>query len=128
MDKELLDLTYKACDAFKGQAAYQRLLELKGLIQDNQEVNELIANFKKAKEAYEEAKTYGKYHPDLERYQSVFQKTKIAMMSNDVVREYKSLEKALQKKLDQFSIALAESVSKNIKHPREMNIINLEEC
>ncbi|MGS0973043.1 MAG: YlbF family regulator [Candidatus Izemoplasmataceae bacterium] len=127
MDKELLDLTYDACDAFKDQSEFQRLLALKEMINHNQDIRKLIMDFNKVKEVYEEAKSYGKYHPDLARYQTDFQKEKIRMMSNDVIKEYKTLERVLQKKLDQFSIALAESVSKNIKHPREMSIINLEE-
>lgn len=127
MDQQLLDLTYEACDAFKKQAKYQRLLVLQDIIKTNNEISGMIVDFQKVKQKYEEAKTYGKYHPDLARYQKEYQMKKIAMMSNDVIKEYKELERSLQKLLDQFSIDLAEAVSKNIKRPREMNIINLEE-
>jgi len=127
MDQRLLDLTYRACDAFKSQVQYQRLIELKKIMKSVQEIEDLVSSFQKAKSKYEEAKTYGQYHPDLSRYQKAFQLAKIEMMSNEVIKEYMKIEKDLQKQLDQFSIDLAQSVSTNIKHPKEINMMNLEE-
>jgi cell fate (sporulation/competence/biofilm development) regulator YlbF (YheA/YmcA/DUF963 family) len=127
MDTELLRLTYEACDAFKARKDYRRLLELKQVMEDIADVQKLIQDFSKAKERYLQAKTYGKYHPDLAKYQKAFQQAKMDMMANAYVKEYKQLEKTMQKALDQFSIDLAQVVSFHIKHPREMNILNLEE-
>ena len=64
MEQQLLDLTYQACDAFKAQETYKRILKLKEMINQDPEVNDLIAEFQKIKKKYEEAKTYGQYHPD----------------------------------------------------------------
>lgn len=127
MDQELLDLTYQACEAFTAQTNYKRLLDLKEEIHKNPEINELVIVFQKAKKNYEEAKAYGTYHPDLARYQKAFQEAKVTMMSHEIIKEYKSLERVLQKQLDQLSIDLAEAVSPNIKHPNMMNIMNVKE-
>lgn len=127
MDSKLISLTYEACDAFKKRADYKRLLQLKKQIEDDLEAQGLISTFLRAKQRYEEAKAYGKYHPDLGKYQKEFQEQKVRLMENPYIKEYKDLERALQKVLDRFSIDLARVVSPNVKHPREMNILNLEE-
>jgi len=127
MDSKLVGLTYDACDAFKERAEYKRLLELRKEMDEDKDVVELISVFLKTKKRYEEAKKYGQYHPDLSRYQKEFQQKKVALMEHKLVKEYKNIEKSLQRYLDQFSIDLANIVSKNVKHPKEMNILNLEE-
>ena len=43
---------------------------------------------------------------------------------NNVVREYKVLEKALQSDLDEISATLATTISKKIKHPNELGLVN----
>ena len=127
MDSKLVGLTYDACDAFKEQAEYKRLLELRKKIDEDKDVQKLISVFSKTKKRYEEAKKYGQYHPDLSKYQKEFQEKKVALMEHKLVKEYKNIEKSLQRYLDQFSIDLANIVSKNVKHPKEMTILNLEE-
>ena len=85
---------------------------------------ELVRIFQKLNVKYEEANKYGKYHPDLKRIQQEFSQAKIALYTHDVVKEYKTLEKELQRELNLLSTEIAEAVSSKIKHPNELGLVN----
>ena len=72
---------------------------------------------------YEEVTQYGKYHPDLKRVQLELVEKKEEVFTNDVIKEYKQLEKDLQNRLDTISKEIANSVSSKIKHPNEIGLI-----
>ena len=124
MKQEIIEKTYELVDEIKKQTSYQKLIELKNIIEKNKEIIELINTFEKLNIKYTEVVKYGKYHPDLKRTQQEFSEAKIALYTNPLVKEYKALEKELQKELDLISSEIATSVSKKIKHPNELGLIN----
>ena len=124
MKQETIDLTYELVDEIKNKSEYKRLIELKKMMEEDPSVNTLINDFNKMKVKYEEVLKFGKYHPDLKDVQKAFSKTKETLYNNEVVQEYKKLEKVLQSELDNISREIATSVSKRIKHPNELGLIN----
>lgn len=124
MESKILDKTYELIDEIKAKKEYQRLLELNEVIKKNDKIKELINDFNKAKIKYDEVIKYGKYHPDLKQTQINLKEKKETLYENDIMKEYKSLEKQIQKELDIISIKLSQTISKKIKHPNEIGLIN----
>lgn len=124
MNGKILENTYELVDEIKQEKSYLRLLELKSIIASNEDLKNLIATFNKVKIKYDDVIKYGKYHPDLKKVQQELSKTKEILYSNDIISEYKKVEKEIQKNLDLISSEIAKSVSNKIKHPNEIGLIN----
>lgn len=124
MESKILDKTYELIDEIKSKKEYKRLVELSAIINKDEEIQHLIKEFNKAKEKYEEVSKYGKYHPDLKKVQLNLKDKKETLYGNGIIEEYKSLEKQIQKDLDDISTKISEAVSEKIKHPNEIGLIN----
>lgn len=124
MKENVLNAVYDLVDEIKDKKEYLRLLELKKIMDTDSTIIELITNFNKMKVKYEEVSKYGKFHPDLKEVRIKLGKTKEALFTNKVISEYKELEKAIQKILDDVSRKIAKSVSPKIKYPNEIGLIN----
>lgn len=124
MDYKILEKTYDLVSEIKGTKEYKRLLELDKLIKTDSTLVTLIESFNNVKSKYEEVSKYGKYHPDLKRVQLELAKKKEEVYTHHIIKEYKQLEKDLQKRLDHISKEIADSVSSKIKHPNEIGLIN----
>mgnify|MGYP001065730002 CR=1 FL=1 len=123
MNSKILEKTYELIDEIKQTNQYNRLLELDQKIKTDPDLVTLIESFNKIKLKYEEVTQYGKYHPDLKRVQLELVEKKEEVFTNDVIKEYKQLEKDLQNRLDTISKEIANSVSSKIKHPNEIGLI-----
>ncbi len=124
MKQETLNITYDLVDEIKSQNNYKRLLVLKEEIDENSEIQDMIFNFNKMNEKYEEVIKYGKYHPDLAKVQKEFSKTKELLYTNPVIKEYKTIEKEIQTQLDVISKEIALAISKKVRYPNEVGLIN----
>ncbi|MFP4287099.1 MAG: YlbF family regulator [Candidatus Izemoplasmataceae bacterium] len=114
MEDKYVHLTDDLIQALLSNTHYKRLIELNDLINKDKDIKTLSIAFNHAKDQYYEAKKYGKYHPDLKRYQKVFQETKTALFTHDLIKAYKTEEKAFQLILDDISEKLAQTVSSQI--------------
>jgi len=124
MNNEILDKTYSLVDEIKDSKEYKRMIELKTIIDNDNDLKELILAFNKIKAKYEEVQKYGKFHPDLKKTQMELSNKKESLYSHAIIKEYKELEKSLQKTLDNISKEIAKTVSDKIKHPNEIGLIN----
>lgn len=124
MNSEILEKTYNLVDEIKSLKSYKRLKELHEFIKKDSSLNELIKSFDSIKNKYGEVTKYGKHHPDLKKVQIELSKKKEEVFGNPIIREYKSLEKGIQKKLDTISREIALNVSNKIKYPNELGLIN----
>ena len=79
----------------------KRLKELWSIIEVKYQ-NE-IKSFKAKEQKFTEIKQYGVYHPDYEKAKKELHDARIKLDSLDEVKEYKRLEKELQKLLDMIS-------------------------
>lgn len=92
---------------------YQSLYKLR----QDEKARNLIQAFTKQKEIYEEVHRIGKYHPD---YLKVIKETRELKRDMDLlesVYEFKKAENALQNLLDEISVLIGHSVSRQIKVP-----------
>ncbi len=124
MKEKVLQRVYDLVDEIKSKKEYIRLKELKEILDNDESLKKLILDFNKAKDKYSEVSKYGEHHPDLEKVRNTLAQSKNALFTNEVVSEYKVLEKEIQKLLDEISRKLALSISPKIKHPNEIGLIN----
>ncbi|WP_028782660.1 YlbF family regulator [Thalassobacillus devorans] len=88
-------------------------------LEEDDEAQRLISDFKKIKDQYEDVQRFGRYHPDYNRIMKEVRSVKREMDMNEKVAAFKLRERDLQKLLDEVSQHVAFSVSENIKVPRD---------
>ena len=123
MEQKLLESIYDLTDEIKASDQFQRLLILNELIKKNDIVLELINTFNKVKTKYDEVSKHSHYHPDYDRIKKDLQTAKYNLYTNELIKEYKELEKHIQKTLDDISRSIAASVSDRIKAPNEIGLL-----
>ncbi len=126
MNQEIMIKTYDLIDDIKQSDTYIEYIKLDDYIANNTTIQETITAFQKAKKLYEEAKQYGKHHPDLKKRQRQLAQAKEALYGFEEVVRYKKLETALQKQLDHISRTIANAISVHIPHPNELGILQVE--
>ncbi|MDT2045674.1 regulator [Priestia aryabhattai] len=81
------------------------------------EAQELIAEFGKMKEQYEDVQRFGKYHPDYKSITKQMRDIKRSVDLQHTIAAFKKAENELQKLLDEISVIIGQSVSEHIKVP-----------
>jgi len=88
-------------------------------MEEDEEAQMLIQAFKHIKIQYEEVQRFGRYHPDYNEIMRDVRKTKREMDMHPYVASFKVAERKLQQLLDEISALVADSVSNQIKAPRD---------
>ncbi|WP_163970767.1 YlbF family regulator [Oceanobacillus halotolerans] len=88
-------------------------------LENDEEAQQLITAFNDIKTHYEDVQRFGRYHPDYNEIMKKVRSTKREMDMNDKVAAFKIAERNLQKLLDEVSQYIAESVSNQIKAPKD---------
>ncbi|WP_369404744.1 YlbF family regulator [Piscibacillus salipiscarius] len=76
-------------------------------------------DFSKMKEHYDDVQRFGRYHPDYSKIMKEIREQKRDLDMHDTVAIYKQSETQLQTLLDDVSEIIAQSISPNIKAPRD---------
>ncbi len=116
MTQEVLTLAYELVDEIKSSDTYLAFKRVDRLVRESTEVQELSKTFKEAEEKYNDAKKYGKHHPDLKKRQKAFREAKKSLYEHPLVKKHKETERALQTMLDEIGDTLAKSVSTRLKY------------
>jgi len=120
LDNDVINKVYDLIDEIKSHQTYVDMKDAKAAIDASREVRALSEHFKKAEQAYNNAKQYGKHHPDFERYKNTFQRASRDLFSHPLVKKYKANERALNQLLEHISEQLAQSVSSTIKVDKDL--------
>ncbi|TXL67579.1 YlbF family regulator [Cerasibacillus terrae] len=88
-------------------------------LQYDQTAQGLIRDFVNIKDDYEDVKRFGRYHPDYNEIMKNVRATKRKMDLNEKVAQFKVAERNIQRLLDDVSEVIANSVSENIKVPKD---------
>ncbi|MGY0692273.1 YlbF family regulator [Virgibacillus sp. FSP13] len=88
-------------------------------LNNDEEAQKLIKAFIDIKDQYEDVQRFGRYHPDFNQIMKRVRTTKRAMDMHDKVAAFKVAERNLQKLLDEISQYVAQSVSDDIKAPKD---------
>src|SRR5699024_70870 len=91
--------------------------EREHILQTNQEAQNLIKDFNKIKERYDEAQRFGTYHPDYNKIMKQVRSTKREMDMNEHVAAFKIAERNLQNLLDEVSKIIVTRVRSSIMVP-----------
>lgn len=91
----------------------------KKVLDEDKEAQNLIRTFADVKEHYEDVQRFGRYHPDYYDIMKQVRSKKRDMDLNDKVAAFKVAERNLQNLLDEVSQFVAESVSEQIKAPKD---------
>ena len=110
---ELCEKSEKFANEIMETLEFKELLELKEKI--SKEIPELLEEFNKAKEKYDEVMEDGSYHPDYRNTKLRLVKAKETLYTNPLVIRYKELERSIQEKLDLASKEIVKAISNNIK-------------
>ena len=124
MKENVLKAVYELVDEIKEKNEYKKLLKLKKIIDTDKQIIKLVEVFNKTKVKYNEVSKYGEHHPDLKEVRKELSISKEKLFTNEIIKEYKQLEKEIQNLLDDISRKIAKSVSPKIKHPNEIGLIN----
>lgn len=88
-------------------------------LEQDKKAQQLIGAFRNKKEHYEDVQRFGRYHPDYSTIMKEIRSTKREMDMNEKVAAYKIAERNLQKLLDEVSENVAQSVSTQVKAPKD---------
>lgn len=86
-------------------------------LRNDQEAQNIIKNFVKLKDLYDEVQRFGRYHPEYKTVTKQMRQLKRTLDLHDSVAELRKAETALQGLLDEIAILIARSVSDQIKVP-----------
>ncbi|WP_273125347.1 YlbF family regulator [Metabacillus sp. HB246100] len=86
-------------------------------LKNDHEAQEIIRQFNKVKDLYEDVQRFGKYHPDYRKITKELRDRKRELDLNDTISSFKKAENELQSLLDEISVQLGQAVSTHIKVP-----------
>ena len=110
---ELCEKSVGFAEEIMNSFEFKEMLKIKEEI--SLKIPNLLEEFKKAKEKYEEVSVYSTYHPDYKKVKLELIRTKEALYTNELVIKYKALEKKIQEKLNLASQEIVKAISNNIK-------------
>src|SRR5699024_6653695 len=116
---DILDQSDIVSNLIKNSNELNIYKEREHILQINQEAQNLIKDFNKIKERYDEAQRFGTYHPDYNKIRKQVRSTKRKMDMNEHVAAFKIAERNLQNLLDEVSKIIATSVSSSIMVPED---------
>ncbi|SDM62486.1 Cell fate regulator YlbF, YheA/YmcA/DUF963 family (controls sporulation, competence, biofilm development) [Fictibacillus solisalsi] len=128
LDVSLLDESYFLGKMIaESEAAIQYRVTKYKLEQDTEAQN-LIKEFNKVKELYEEVQRFGKYHPDYKTVSTNVRLLKRELDFNETISSFKKAEKDLENLLNECSSLIAGSVSEHIKVPTGNPFFDSRSC
>ncbi|PMC38321.1 regulator [Bacillus sp. UMB0899] len=87
------------------------------ILKNNKEAQQLISEFTKIKDLYEDVQRFGKYHPDYRKITKELRDVKRILDLNEHVANFKKAENEVQSLLDEISVQIGQAVSVHIKVP-----------
>lgn len=114
MTELLIQLTEQTIEEFQETALFKDVKMSQTIFQDVI-IQDLLKTYQSAQDKYHDVKKYGHHHPDYKTVQKSYQEAKIKLYTHPLMIEYLESTKAFQKILDQFTQALAQTISAQIQ-------------
>ncbi|OIJ09784.1 regulator [Anaerobacillus arseniciselenatis] len=96
---------------------YKQYEIAKQAVKSDIDAQEMIWEFTKRKNDFEEVQRFGKYHPDYDRVSKEVRELKRKLDLYDPIAKFKKSEKQLDELLSEISLMVAHAVSEKIKVP-----------
>ncbi|MGM0873539.1 MAG: YlbF family regulator [Bacillota bacterium] len=87
------------------------------ILKNDKHAQQLIYQFTKTKDLYDDVQRFGKYHPDYRKISKDMRDIKRELDLNESVSNFKKAENELQALLDEISVQLGHAVSQHVKVP-----------
>lgn len=87
------------------------------ILRNDKEAQQLIREFTKIKDLYEDVQRFGKYHPDYRKITKELRDIKRELDLNETVANFKKAENEVQSLLDEISVHIGQAVSVHVKVP-----------
>ncbi len=87
------------------------------ILRNDKEAQQLIREFTKIKDLYEDVQRFGKYHPDYRKITKELRDIKRELDLNEKVANFKKAENEVQSLLDEISVQIGQAVSVHVKVP-----------
>ena len=94
-----------------------KLREAHNAVYSSPELCEMIRQFNKTKELYEDVQRFGKYHPDYHTIMKTIRQQKRALDLDERIATLKVAENDYQDLLDEVSLIVGKTVSEAVKVP-----------
>lgn len=107
---------------------YHEYIDAKGTLHRDLTAQELIWDFSKRKEDFDEVQRFGKYHPDYSRVSKEVREIKRKLDLYEPIADFKKKEKRLDELLIEVSSIIAYAVSENIKVPTGNPFFDSKSC
>ncbi|KSU84958.1 YlbF family regulator [Fictibacillus enclensis] len=128
LDVSLLDESYFLGKMIAESEAAIQYRGTKYKLEQDTEAQNLIKEFNKVKELYEEVQRFGKYHPDYKTVSTNVRVLKRELDFNETISSFKKAEKELENLLNECSSLIAGSVSEQIKVPTGNPFFDSRSC
>lgn len=109
MQSDVIDKAYSLANSIKELDLYKDIKRLDREIEEK--LADKLKRFNKAKENYNEAMKYGKYHPSLSDYECELSEAKASLYSEELVKEYNKKYREFSKILDDVFDEIKISIS-----------------
>lgn len=114
---EILLGAYKLADKINDSEEVERYLECKRRLQEDQEAQQIIKDFQRVKERYEEAKRFGIFHPNYHEAKEEALRFQEKLQAHPTIQAFLKAEEELDTLLHDVSTLIAQAVSDTIKVP-----------
>ena len=113
----ILDETDELSTMILSSETANRLREAHNAVYSSVELCEMIRQFNKTKELYEDVQRFGKYHPDYHTVMKTIRQQKRALDLDERIAALKVAENEYQDLLDEISLIFGKTVSDAVKVP-----------
>ncbi|WP_253944828.1 YlbF family regulator [Paenibacillus sp. NEAU-GSW1] len=113
----LLLCAYELGDWINQSAEVADYLYWKEAVKQDEQVQQMMKGFAKAKELFEECQRFGRYHPDYHAAKDKVRSLQRELDGLEPVAKFKAAEQKVDTMLYEVSRVIAESVSETIKVP-----------
>lgn len=114
---DILTQSYVMAEMVLASEIYMQYKNTKAIVQSDIQAQEMIWDFNKRKDEFEEVQRFGKYHPDYNRVSKEVRELKRNLDLYDPIAQFKKAEKQLDELLSEISLIVAHAVSDKIKVP-----------
>jgi len=124
----ILDYSEQVAEMVLNCEVMEEYQQKKATLEQDNEAQKLIKAFTNIKEHHDDIQRFGRYHPDYQEIMKKVRSTKRAMDMHDTVATFKVAERNLQTLLDEISQHIANSVSDQIKAPKDGAALSDSSC
>ncbi|OIJ17725.1 regulator [Anaerobacillus alkalidiazotrophicus] len=114
---EIITDSMTLADMILQSEQYHKYKSTKKALQMDFTAEEMIWEFNKLKDKFEEVQRFGKYHPDYANVSKEVREMKRKLDLYDPIASFKKAEKQLEELLNEISLIIAHAVSDKIKVP-----------